>query len=441
VIVTLLAATYLGGSRGALGFGSSLLDPIRGVRMFVVITLFLWATKSVLNSTSAFRMAGVGAVLMLAYGFYAMFSAIYSVEPLLTLWKGFEVFSAVITVIAISAHLRKLSDIQWLLNVMFIALLFLTISALSGALITPEIAFRAVMEGGNPVVMGDEGSSGIPILRGVFPEINPAALSGIAAVITSVSLVLLLDGEKTSRLGIYAVIILAITAMYLAHSRTGIFALVAAVVAILVIKKYVTYAVLIGLPVTIFLAFTSLPKLISSYVYRGQTEEQFSSMSGRVEFWSHVLDKFSESPLTGYGYYASHRILFGTSGIDNTYFSVLLGVGLIGFALFIAALLVGFIRIFRARPRKASSDLYRTLWLQILSTAIILFIRSLTGTSFETFYHLLLVYLILHISIFALIRIPDIDEQSEDEASGNDTGQISSEPRILRRKKRLTQTL
>ena len=440
-LIVVLGSTFLGGSRGEMGIqGSAMVDSVRIVRMIVLITIFFICSYTLLKSTKSLSMAGPGALLMLAYGLYAMLSSAYSPQPFLTLWKGFEVVTMVLAIITVATKIKTISDLEWILNILLAFMLFLVISVLAGAIIDPANAFRNLWEGGNAQ---DASTATIAMLRGVMPQLSPAAIGGIAGFTAIAAIIRLLTNDKKSRLGFIIVAGLSITTLILIQSRTGIFAISSAIVAILILKRYTLYAVLIGVPAGIVILLTAISDSIKSYIYRGQTDEQFASMSGRMDFWPLVIDKFYESPLIGHGYYASHRSLFGVSGVDNTYLSVALGVGLVGLFFFLSAYYISILTLFKTWPSKQSSYLYKELWVLLVGLSIITFIRSIVGTSFETFYYMLFVYMILQISIFSLARIkkedhinPNPINDDAPQSEKNEENLTSSKSRrILRRRK------
>lgn len=75
----------------------------------------------------------------------------------------------------------------------------------------------------------------------------------------------------------------------------------------------------------------------------------FFSLTGRTEVWRQALSLFRESPLLGYGFHAD-RILLGTH-THNTLVHSLIQTGLIGTIPFMAALLMGWILLFKSLRR------------------------------------------------------------------------------------------
>jgi O-antigen ligase len=341
---------------------------------------------------------------MFIYSCIAVFSTVYSVFPELTLWKAFEVLTLIVCGYAIATEVQTTDDIRRLLDLVMLILLFLTVTVLMGAVISPERAFRNLFEGGNPFAEDDRPTTMMFVLRGVIPEINANPVGGLAASLAVMTASPFFAPEKVKdKFGIIVVLMLAGIAIVLAHARTPIFALTATVAGILVVKRQFAASLWIALAAVIMLLIGST-EVVTDYIYRGQSQEQFSTLTGRTLFWSMVFEKFLDAPIFGYGYYSSHRVLFNTSGVDNTYITVLLGIGVVGFIPFVASVLSAIKTLLRTMPRRRMEPMFQILWIQLFGIFSITFVRSLTGTSFEVFYHLLIFYLLIQISLTCLQR-------------------------------------
>ena len=147
--------------------------------------------------------------------------------------------------------------------------------------------------------------------------------------------------------------------------------------------------------------------LVVSYFYRGQTEEQLLSLTGRIQFWEIVVDKISERPIIGYGFYSGTRVLFNVPGADNSYLTVILGGGAILLIAFVIPIFIAGYQLFTSRPSKLGGNLdkkYVSLWAQVTGMFTILLMRSLTGPSFDAHHIALTFYLMTLIVINSLFR-------------------------------------
>jgi O-antigen ligase len=128
---------------------------------------------------------------------------------------------------------------------------------------------------------------------------------------------------------------------------------------------------------------SSLIGEVEPYALRGQTTEQASELSSRVDYWSASIPVWEESPLIGKGLLTATRyevlVPLGddyTAGIHSTWVEALVGTGLIGVALLALSFLVTCRRALVKARR--SGDLVPVLLLAVLA------VRTITGNTFET---------------------------------------------------------
>jgi O-antigen ligase len=163
-------------------------------------------------------------------------------------------------------------------------------------------------------------------------------------------------------------------------------------------------------------------------------------MTGRIQFWETIIDKIMESPLLGYGYYSSARVLFDVPGADNSYLTVMLGGGIVLLIIFLIPIFIGSYHIYLARPSKSrelGAGYYISLWMQVAGLFIILLTRSLTGPSFDAHHISLILYLLTLIGAECLYRnrrnIADPGIEAKPEPLINEPERAHS--KILRRRK------
>ena len=108
----------------------------------------------------------------------------------------------------------------------------------------------------------------------------------------------------------------------------------------------------------------SLVQEAEPFALRGQTTEQASQLSDRVDFWAAAIPVWEESPLTLEGLLTATRFevlaplgLEYTAGIHSTWVEALVGTGLIGLSLLSLSFLISFKRaLARALRRGAQSQ-------------------------------------------------------------------------------------
>ncbi len=93
------------------------------------------------------------------------------------------------------------------------------------------------------------------------------------------------------------------------------------------------------------------------YLTRGQSAEQLMAFSGREEMWQAIWHEFTQAPLLGNGYFVTSAQgqleVWGMTAnytAHNVQLQVLASTGLIGFALFVLAVVKPFSEVFRQLP-------------------------------------------------------------------------------------------
>ena len=393
---------FLGGERSK---GDELLDTTRIARVVLYITIAGLALMSFLLRKKRAAPINTAVILMLVYGIAAMATAIYSVFPALTLWKGFEVVTHVLVAAVLATRIARTEDANRIFGLIWFILTLDIASLLWGALLFPDEAFRPFLDNTGHVASDDTFGNG---LRGVFPKMHLNSVTQIGSILSVVAVSYLAAlPPRDKRLPAMILLIGSLIVMLFGHSRTSIFAFTLAllVIALYVNKRSLRLAVT-GSAVTLGV-LTVVSGVIATYVLRGQTSEQFASLTGRLPFWSAILDNIMDSPLIGKGYYATTRVLYGLPGVDNTYLNVLLGGGILLLAIFIAPIIMIAWHIYKSRPTHVPagrSDAYRMLWMQTAGLFIILLARSASGPSFDANHFNLILFLVCSIGAATLAR-------------------------------------
>ena len=205
-------------------------------------------------------------------------------------------------------------------------------------------------------------------------------------------------GRLGRKLG-YAIAGFSVATLIASQYRTGYLALVvAAAVWLWVRRRWGWLTVVVGATLAgILFAFQALVA-VSPYVLRG-TAEQAASLSGRLGWWSAAIPVWESSPIIGRGLLTGTRFevleplgLTTTSSIHSTWVEALVGTGLVGVTLVLACLVFLFMRAIR----EARSPLG---WKTPLMLLVVLTVRSFTGSTFESFAYLAVVFLWLASSV------------------------------------------
>ena len=290
-----------------------------GIVGLVLIVVLMFYPKLTLN-----HIFGGLVGLMTLYSLVAIISTIWSIYPHLTLYKSMEYFLGVVLIGTIVARVKSDSEFKSLFDWMWILIGLLTLSIWLGVVLWPE---EAVIRG--------VGLLGIKI-QGIFPKIAANGVGDLGAILSIVALVRLLFNKGPSRYFYATVLVIGIVTLLLSQSRSPLTGFLMAVPLILFLSGKVGWVVFLGLSVPAVAFFTPLSDRFWEFFLRGQSEELFFSLSGRVYYWMEALHYIRERPFVGYGAYAAGRFLVASgfssllSSLHGTWFEVLIGTGVLG---------------------------------------------------------------------------------------------------------------
>lgn len=172
------------------------------------------------------------------------------------------------------------------------------------------------------------------------------------------------------------------------QSRGGMFGFVAGMVLIFFFSRasWRAYVVTVLALVTLFSSGQSdmLMGKVSDQVVRGQTQEQFMSMTGRTRSFKSGWEVFKEHPIIGQGNWAD-RYTIGEH-VHNSYLQSLLNAGIIGFVPYMMSWIMGwwlFYKLYRWRNRMYPVD--RQLLMEAGAVMAFFTIRSIPETTTASF--------------------------------------------------------
>lgn len=318
----------------------------------------------------------VGAVAV--YSLMCAVSTLWSVYPAWTLYKSAEFFVDVALLAAILMHTRSTEDFKGLFDWTWLLCVAAMVMIWVGALVWPAEAFlRGV------------GSLGVQ-LQGVFPLMSANGVGELAGILAVVALVRLqFIGRGGSPRALYFLLFLAsVLTLALSQTRSAILGFLVGAALVLLLSKRIRTLVFFVWLLVMLLSVTTFGEVFRTYMQRGQSEEAFESLSGRVSWWTVGWQKFVERPLAGYGGYAGARFTAleeigetSTSTIHNTYFEVLLGLGVPGLIPVLFALL-GTWRILLPGVRNTPPrSLERQLAVEAVGVLAVLTLRTLFSSA------------------------------------------------------------
>ncbi|MFE7296424.1 O-antigen ligase domain-containing protein [Streptomyces sp. NPDC057579] len=178
-------------------------------------------------------------------------------------------------------------------------------------------------------------------LVGALWPLTPPQIGQYAAVIIGLTVLLVL-GHRTDRAGAAVVIVPSLVLLALTHTRTatlGLFIGLALAIGSLMLtsaaaRRFFTWAVLCAAVAVV--AFSSA---LQTWFLRGQSQENFSNLTGRAKVWDALLAAPRTTTEQMFGVGLGDKS-FGGLPIDNSWLAVYNEQGLIGIALVAAIILV-----------------------------------------------------------------------------------------------------
>jgi O-antigen ligase len=143
--------------------------------------------------------------------------------------------------------------------------------------------------------------------------------------------------------------------VYRMQSRGAIFGSAAALLFILLVssrmRRYALPFAIISLTVILLVETPEVASnRVSEYLERGQSHEEFVSMTGRTRAYEHGLSAFYDAPIFGRGQWAD-RLTIGEH-VHNSYLQALLNGGITGGLAYIASWITGWFLFFRLQRRR-----------------------------------------------------------------------------------------
>lgn len=240
-----------------------------------------------------------------------------NVQPALCAWKGAELIITLMWIVTAcrDADSTRREFIAWIRLIE--VLLWVTVVL---AVINPSLGFR-------------NSSSVIPWIQGYIPILNPNAI-GFMSVMAIARLLFFPAQYKPVRILLVAFTLLC------AQSRTS-YGVTCLILLIYIIEGFRTQQ-LLRVAVASFFGIAALlfcmgwMDTILSIFMRGQTIEEFSTLSGRTDYWNFALERaswFGGGLATG-----SRSLIFvgeetfykGTVNMHNSFIEALMGAGYIG---------------------------------------------------------------------------------------------------------------
>ena len=200
-------------------------------------------------------------------------------------------------------------------------------------------------------------------MRGGFTSLTSNVIARLGAVIALSALAFSIERGLSLLERFLALTVVGFGCLFpvLAEGRTGLAALLLGALVLVLVRRPLLS--LLFLPVGAYVVADYLDTFLE-FFKRGQNDELFLSLTGRVGWWAAGWQSFLQQPLTGYGFGVGSRVVFtdlgraGTAYIHNGFLEVALGVGIIGFALWFVMLLRWILGVSRKLLAGRESPIY-----------------------------------------------------------------------------------
>ena len=274
--------------------------------------------------------------LLMAYGAIATLAAIFSPEPLWSLYWSMTFLATILVAWAFVDRRDPVESARQLLQVTWVAT-FIVAAILAYQARNSLFGDATSAYGG---VMGDLG--GLSRSSGVA---RWAAVPGLVCLVRAY------HSRHPSLIAFFlGVAAVSFYIVYRMQSRGAVFGSVAALLFALLIssrmRRYALPYAAVAIVVILLLGSpNNLMSQITTYLERGQTREAFISMTGRTRAYEHGLVAFRDAPLFGRGQRAD-RLVIGEH-VHNSYLQALLNGGIFGAIPYVASWVVGWMLFFR----------------------------------------------------------------------------------------------
>jgi hypothetical protein len=230
-----------------------------------------------------------------------LLSTAWSVYPPATAYKCLEfevdvgILCAILVCMRTSEQYENFANWAWLLQGMQLGWVWV------GMIIWPGEAFA--------VPAGAEDT--LPRLQGVIPVVGYNAVAAMGAVLGVVALARLfpVDRKKKQKYWAWYFCLLAtgISTLFFAQTRSAIGGFAVAATLVMLLSGYFWFLAALGFGALVILAVTPLGPMAWDYFMRNQDMDQFTSLSGRTDWWAYGYDVWKQHPYNGVGMYVAGK--------------------------------------------------------------------------------------------------------------------------------------
>ena len=377
MLLALVASTLVWRGRTTAQIDTNPLDWAAQVRILLLAGAALYALGVLVHTSRRPNFLPLSLKLLALYVAVALASALGSPQPLQALYFAAELVAVLVVAVAAVALVGSQAG-HVMLRIVF-GFIFVLV-----AIIWIEAAvFRQVWTP-TPGVFPYT-------LEGYRPNFasNTVGLLGALLVIWNVGRFTSGVRNGAPRLLPLSVATLGFVTLLASQYRTGIVGLAFAAFAVLVLRRKArpAFAVMsIALVAALVIGWGTIVAGAEETFRKGQADEQVESVSGRLDYWKAAIPLIEERPVLGSGLKVGTR-LTGTSiglnlaGTHSTWVDALLGTGVVGASILALAFLAALAFSGRQAFLRRDDPLLATCF----ALLCLLFVRSLTSSSIETF--------------------------------------------------------
>ncbi len=344
--------------------------------------------------------------LLMVYGLIATLAAIFSPVPLWSLYWSITFLATIIVAWTFIDRHDPVTATRTMLQVTWIAAFIIA-------------AILAYQTRGS--VFGDASSA-----YG-YAEVEVGGLSrssGIARWAAVPGLVCLIRAYHTRRPILIALFIgfsaAAFFIVYRMQSRGAVFgAATALLFALFISSRMRRYALPFALLTVSVILLVDSPATVSNdvtdYLERGQTEEEFMSMTGRTRTYENGIAAFEEAPLFGRGQWADRLTIH--EHVHNSYLQAFMNAGVVGGIPYVVTWISGWMLFFKLQNKSAKFSAKDRLCILEAGTVMMFFtVRSIPETTTASYAVDLLVMVAVYVYLESLtihLRVRQRDHKLE----------------------------
>lgn len=279
----------------------------------------------------------VGAISV--YGLVCLASTAWSAFPAWTLFKSWEYLVDVAVLASVLETLDSVEQYRNFFNWTWALYGLLLLSVWKDVLLWPKEALygETLMQG---AALGVRLSGVVPLAS----SNDVATFSSILAVLCLARLFPASEEEKYDKLWYTVLFLVSMISLVMSQTRAAIVALLLGGFFILLFSKRGKLGALLTFIVAPVVALGTMGGLIWTFMERGESAAQISSLSNRTLWWGLAWQTFLQRPLTGFGAYVGRFVVLAKAGFGITgtmhsdYLEVIVGTGIWGLIPLIAAL-------------------------------------------------------------------------------------------------------